>query len=62
MKEIKIGSKWSGSLSAEEFTVLAIWNPNEDDDPWIKYVRQDDREYTCRLAAFLARFSELPAQ
>ena len=56
----KIGSKWEGISSREEFTVLAIWNPNEENDPWIKYRNQDDREFTTRLDAFLSRFTQRP--
>jgi hypothetical protein len=55
----KEGSKWAGSNSREEFTVLAVWNPNEENDPWIRYSNQDN-EFTCRLEAFYARFSQLP--
>ena len=58
--KVDIGSRWAGVNSREEFTVLAIWNPNEEQDPWIKYRNQDDREYTCRLEAFCARFNPLP--
>jgi hypothetical protein len=54
------GSKWIGSYNGDEYTVLAVWNPNEENDPWIKYCNQDDREYTCRLEAFLSRFSRIP--
>ena len=57
---IKIGSQWAGVSSREVFTVLAIWNPNEEPDPWVKYSSQDDREFTCRLEAFLSRFTPLP--
>jgi hypothetical protein len=56
----RVGSKWLGSSTREEFTVLAVWNPNEENDPWIKYRNQDDREVFCRLEAFLSRFSKLP--
>jgi hypothetical protein len=56
------GSKWVGFTSREEFTVLAIWNPNEENDPWIRYRNQDDSEFTCRLEAFLTRFTLLPQQ
>jgi hypothetical protein len=56
------GSKWQGCTSREEFTVLALWNPNEENDPWIRYRNQDDREFTCRLEAFLSRFTSLPQQ
>jgi hypothetical protein len=54
------GSKWIGSYNGDEYTVLAVWNPNEEQDPWIKYVNQEDKEFTCRLEAFLTRFSRLP--
>jgi hypothetical protein len=56
----KEGSKWAGSNVREEFTVLAVWNPNEESDPWIRYRNQNDSEFTCRLEAFLSRFSKLP--
>jgi len=55
----KTGSKWVGSNSREEFTILAIWNPNEESDPWVKYCNQNDSEFTCRLEAFLNRFSQI---
>jgi len=54
------GSKWAGVNTRDEFTVLAVWNPNEEPDPWVRYSSQDDRELTCRLEAFLSRFSKLP--
>jgi len=57
---IKIGSQWAGASTREVFTILAIWNPNEEPDPWVKYRNQDDREFTCRLEAFLSRFNPLP--
>jgi hypothetical protein len=60
MTTIKEGSKWAGAASRDEFTVLAIWNPNEENDPWVKYSNQDDKEFTCRAEAFLSRFSKLP--
>jgi len=56
----RLGSKWSGINPREEFTILAVWNPNEEPDPWVKYCNQDDREFTCRLEAFLSRFNKLP--
>ena len=56
------GTKWTGMTTREEFTILAIWNPNEESDPWVRYRNQDDTEYTCRLEAFLARFTPLPAE
>ena len=57
--EPRIGSKWVGMDTRQEFTILAIWNPNEEPDPWVRYSNQDDREFTCRLEAFLSRFSPL---
>jgi hypothetical protein len=54
------GTRWVGTDSREEFTILAIWNPNEESDPWVRYCRQDDTEYTCRLEAFQSRFRRLP--
>jgi hypothetical protein len=60
MTTIKEGSKWAGSNTREEFTVLAVWNPNEENDPWVKYRNQDDTEFTCRAEAFQKRFTQLP--
>lgn len=43
------------------FKVVARYNPNEENDPWVKYFNiKTNQEYTCRLEAFLARFSPLP--
>ena len=42
------------------FTVQALYSPTEDGDTWIEY-KDLHATYTCRLAAFLARFSPLPA-
>ncbi len=51
---------WSDSRS-QEFELLAIWNPNEDADPWVRYRSiSEDREYTCRLEAFESRFRPCP--
>jgi len=56
----KTGSKWTGAGNRAEFTILAIWNPNEEHDPWVKYRNQYNSEFTCRLEAFLNKFSKLP--
>jgi len=56
----KTGSKWSGYSGRDTYTILAIWNPNEENDPWVRYSNQDDREFTCRLEAFLSRFVKIP--
>lgn len=55
----KEGSKWAGSDTRQEFRVLAVWNPNEENDPWIRYQNQNSDEFTCRLEAFLAKFTRL---
>lgn len=57
--KLEPGSKWAGPVTHEEYTLLAIWNPNEENDPWVRYVSENDKEYTCRLPAFLARFGRL---
>ena len=42
------------------FDVIAIYNPNEEDDTWIKYQNsQTKQEYTCRFEAFQSRFHPL---
>ena len=42
-----------------KFVVSAIYNPNEEDDAWVAYYNDTTKqEYTCRLEAFLSRFSE----
>lgn len=56
----QVGSKWAGSNNRDAFTVLAVWNPNEENDPWIRYSNQDNAEFTCRLEAFLSRFGRIP--
>ena len=40
-----------------EFVVVAVYNPNEEPDPWVRYENiQTEQEYTCRLEAFQSRF------
>lgn len=56
----RVGSKWAGVDTREDFTVLAIWNPNEEYDPWVKYCNSNNTEFTCRLEAFLSRFTSKP--
>jgi hypothetical protein len=51
---------WAGA-TGQEFELLAVWNPNEEQDPWVRYRDQQElREFTCRLEAFLSRFSPRP--
>jgi hypothetical protein len=54
-----IGTRWAG-VDMKEFTVLAVYNPNEEQDPWVEYQDQAGKEYTCRLEAFTARFTRQP--
>jgi hypothetical protein len=56
----KIAKHYTDSKS-ELFEVIAVWNPNEETDPWIRYRNIElDQEYTCRLEAFLSRFTPSP--
>ena len=42
------------------FKVIAKYNPNEENDPWVSYINESTKqEYSCRLEAFLARFSPI---
>jgi hypothetical protein len=42
------------------FKVTALYSPNEEPDTWVSYYNEaTGQEYTCRLEAFLARFSEI---
>jgi len=48
------------TADSKVFVVEAIWNPNEETDPWVRYRSHEDmKEYTCRVEAFLSRFSPL---
>jgi triacylglycerol esterase/lipase EstA (alpha/beta hydrolase family) len=45
------------------FRVVAKYNPNEEHDPWVKYINEKTKqEYSCRLEAFLARFTVSPEE
>lgn len=38
--------------------VIAEYNPNEEQDPWVEFENIDTRQrYTCRKEAFLARYT-----
>jgi hypothetical protein len=56
---VPIGSRWAGA-ARQQFRVVAIWTPHDQQDPWVRYTGVDSREYTCRLEAFCARFTPLP--
>lgn len=40
-----------------EFEVIALYNPNEDNDTWVEYKNTiTEQTYTCRFEAFESRF------
>jgi hypothetical protein len=54
-------SKYWASAGGQDFELLAVWTPKDEDDPWARYRDiLNDREYTARLEAFLTRFSPRP--
>jgi len=55
----KTGQVYRGTNS-EEFEVVALYTPNEEPDTWITYVsRRTQVEYSCRLEAFVSRFTQV---
>ncbi len=55
---IKENTNWT-STSGELFTVNAIYNPNEENDPWVNYTNEAGDPFSCRAEAFLSRFNQL---
>ena len=56
----KLNKYWSNARG-QEFELLAVWNPNEEPDPWARYRDiLEDKEFTCRLEAFQSRFRPMP--
>jgi hypothetical protein len=54
-------AKYYTDSHGKRFEVLAVWSPNEEPDTWVRYVNTGTgNDYTCRLEAFLSRFSALP--
>jgi hypothetical protein len=54
-------SKYWADSHGQDFELLAVWTPKDEDDPWARYRDiLNDRELTCRLEAFLTRFSPRP--
>jgi len=50
-----------GSVDGKVFKVVAIYNPNEENDPWVEFINTDtEQKYSCRQEAFLLRYSLLP--
>lgn len=56
MKHPQIGSKWTSSNS-KTFTITEVKEMNKD--LWVGY-EDTQRDYYCRLEAFLERFTQLP--
>jgi hypothetical protein len=53
--QVKQGTIWASPT--EEFEILAVYSPNEEPDPWVKYAKTgSQQEYSCRLEAFVSRF------
>lgn len=49
--------KFWRSADDVEMELLAVWNPNEEPDPWARFRNTSTlQEYTCRLEAFRARY------
>jgi hypothetical protein len=56
----KLNKYWS-DIRGQEYELLAVWNPNEEQDPWARYRNiLEDREYSCRFEAFQSRFTPRP--
>jgi hypothetical protein len=50
-----------GTSDGKKFDLIAVYCPNEENDPWVQYVNVETKqEYTCRKEAFEARFVKLP--
>lgn len=50
-----------GTPDGHKFTLLAAYNPNEEDDTWVEYQNNvTGQTYTCRMEAFVNRFHPLP--
>ena len=56
MREVKVGSTWTGSGNSETFTV--IHRITLDGNVWVHYRNQRGEEFSCYEDAFLARFRE----
>jgi hypothetical protein len=50
-----------GDSNGNVFKVLSVYAPNEESDSWVEYQKESTgQKYSCRLEAFLARFTVLP--
>jgi hypothetical protein len=59
----KQGDHYKG-LDSQEFIVEALFTMNEEPDPWISYTAQgaNGYKYSCRLEAFLSRFTKVESE
>lgn len=60
----KQGDHYKGA-DGKEFVVEALFTMNEEPDTWISYVADDDWakfKYSCRLEAFLSRFTKVESE
>jgi hypothetical protein len=54
-------ARFYSSPEGRRFEVVAVWSPNEEPDTWVRYINAaTGDDYTCRLEAFLSRFTETP--
>jgi hypothetical protein len=54
-------NKYWSSANSHEFELLSVYTPPEATDEWARYRDiLNEREYNCRLEAFLARFRAQP--
>ena len=57
-KPIERIRRWRGQ--DVEMHVVAVYAPNEEPDAWIRYRNSTtQQEYTCRLEAFLSRYTPI---
>lgn len=55
--ETRTIKEWVGP-NGIKMTVLAIYNPNEEQDPWVEFENKETKQtYTCRLEAFKLRYT-----
>jgi hypothetical protein len=54
-------NKYWSSIDSQEFELLSVYTPFEEQDEWARYRDiLNDKLYNCRLEAFLARFRAIP--
>jgi gentisate 1,2-dioxygenase len=54
-------AKYYMSADGKRFEVLSVWSPDDESGTMVRYVNNaTGDDYTCRLEAFLSRFTETP--